>query len=156
MKRSELVTLLDYNPATGEFRWRDTGKLAGSKNNRGYWKIGILGKRGVLAHRLAWVLYYGYWPEGNLDHIDGDRLNNKIDNLRIATPSQNGMNSKTPSNNTSGQKGVMWEKDRKKWAVQIRTNGKLKRFGRFKNFEDAVAAYQVAVEQMHGDYRRTK
>jgi hypothetical protein len=93
----------------------------------------------------------GYVPP-ILDHIDGNRSNNKIENLRAATVSQNLQNSKTYKSNTSGIKGVSWEKDRNKWKVQIMLRGKNKVI---RNLEDLELAELVAIEvrnKYHGEY----
>jgi hypothetical protein len=88
---------LDYNPETGEFRWKVprngviVGAKAGTDCHDGYISIRIFGKR-YMAHRLAWLHHYGEWPIGGLDHINGQRWDNRIVNLRLATPKQSAAN----------------------------------------------------------------
>jgi hypothetical protein len=95
-----LRELLDYDPETGRFIWRKdhptakhikAGSVAGTKNGRGYWVIGVAGAKYV-AHRLAWLYVTGEWPAHLVDHENGDRLDNRFANLREATDSQNNFN----------------------------------------------------------------
>jgi hypothetical protein len=103
MDYKELNEELVYNKKTGQFFWK---KEAGTITGHGYRYIRVNGKM-MLAHRMAWLMEYGEDPEGKLiDHINGDRLDNRIENLRIATYSQNGANAKRHSRNTSGLKGA--------------------------------------------------
>src|ERR1700761_6742388 len=105
---AELLRILHYEPVTGEFRWRVkhsrkviAGRVAGHPSKTlGYMMIGING-RVYYAHRLAWFYMTGLWPS-QVDHRDGDRLNNKWENLRLATHGQNVLNAKRAKNNTSG------------------------------------------------------
>lgn len=106
--------------------------------------------------RVVLLLKNGYLTEGKIiDHIDGNSLNNIVTNLREVTPSQNNMNSKLPKNNTSGCKGVCWDKSRNKWMVQI-CYGKVKFTGRYDNEEDAIKASIEARKKLHGTFGRIK
>ena len=87
-----------------------------------------------------------------VDHIDGNKLNNQKSNLRIATKSQNGMNRGRPASNTSGYKGVSWDKHTLKWRAEIKANGKRYRLGRFLEKVDAAKAYFEAARKLHKDF----
>lgn len=89
-----------------------------------------------------------------VDHRDGNGLNNVRSNLRLATHSQNKMNSKRYKNNKSGFKGVFWDRRDKKWRAEIRFNGNCKPLGYFSNPEDAYAAYCAAATELHGSFAR--
>lgn len=91
------------------------------------------------AHRLAWLLHHGEWPKHDIDHIDGDGLNNRISNLRDVPVSINRRNSRMQRNNTSGVTGVYWNKKLGKWRAQVRVDGKLKELGCFTDIADAEA-----------------
>ncbi|WBK39668.1 hypothetical protein [Xanthomonas phage L522] len=106
--------LLAYDPATGELRWKvargrhgnacKAGSVAGSVNSRGYIQVGVHGRL-YQAHRLAWLLHHGAWPSQQIDHIDRDRTNNRIDNLRECSNSENQQNVGKRSDNKSGVQG---------------------------------------------------
>ena len=89
-----------------------------------------------------------------IDHIDGNGLNNRRENLRIVTKAQNQHNRKKSANNTSGFKGVFWHRAAGKWAAAIRLNGKRSHLGLYVRPEDAHAAYQSASERLHGEFGR--
>lgn len=169
-----LQRLIGYNPGTGEFRWlerpedhgwsrKNAGKIAGAVSQHGkrgapvfYRRIRVFG-RDHYAHRLAWMYMYGQWPGKNeIDHINGDTLDNRIDNLRKATHAQNGHNTGLRRNNTSGVKGVSWSAERNRWFASITVNGKIVALGRFDEFEDAVAARRAAEVIHHGPFAHTK
>ena len=105
----------------------------------------------MLYHRLLWCHYYGKWPESNLviDHINGDNCDNSIDNLRLVTHTENNRNRSTPKDNTSGHVGLYWMNSKKKWLVQIGSNGKTIHIGTFNNKEDAIKARKEA-EKKYG------
>lgn len=153
---------LDYDPATGLFTrlagpWINpkvrAGEAAGSACSGGYRNIGI-GSRRYLAHRLAWFMVYGAWPSAELDHINGDKTDNRISNLRIATRSQNMANGPVQSNNRSGHKGVHYDRGNRKWLAYMQVDGKFKNLGRFETIEAAIAARQVAFDAQFGGFAR--
>jgi len=120
-----LKHLFDYDKETGNLIWKVTnsnnqkiGDIAGSLNPKvGYIRVGINGKK-YYAHRLIFLYHKGYLPK-TIDHINCDKVDNRIENLRAATVGQNQHNRKTNANNTSGYKGVSWCKAKKKWATGI-------------------------------------
>jgi hypothetical protein len=154
---------LTYDPETGEFRWRvsrgraRSGLIAGyshtKDDGRKYWVIGI-GKRYIKAHRLVWLYTYGKWPAQDVDHIDGNGLNNKLSNLREATRSENCRNRGANCNGTSGYKGVHWHKRTKTWHARIMANGKSFFLGQFVEREKAHEAYVKASHELHGQFGR--
>lgn len=156
---AQLKTLLEYNPVTGEFFWKITdravhaGDLAGSVYSNGYRYIQICGQD-YRAGRLAWYFMTGEDPLDFIDHKDGVRDNNRFNNLRIATNSQNQANRGAPQNNTSGFKGVRWQASRGKWIAIITINGKAKNLGRFINLTDAVMAYRAAAMAAWGEFAK--
>lgn len=140
---------LVYNSVTGKI-WKGSREV-GSLDNNGYRRVCFNGKR-PLAHRLAWFLYYGEWPTDQIDHINGNKDDNRISNLRLASDFQNMWNRGKPQNNTSGFKGVSWHKQRQKWIALIGVNGVLKYLGYFEDLEKAAAAYQTAAIKYHGEF----
>jgi hypothetical protein len=112
-----------YNPKTGQFRWLVLGyprraDRAGRFDERGYLYIGFEGTT-YLSHRLAFFLMTGRWPKNQIDHIDGNRRNNKWRNLRDVSPIENQRNHKVYKTNTSGVTGVGWFKSRSQWRVRL-------------------------------------
>lgn len=148
LTQSLLMDALDFNPETGVFVWKKptsnrvrAGRVAGRVTVIGYVAIGIYGKL-YSAHRLAWLWVYGEWPKNELDHIDHNRQNNAINNLRNVTRSQNNENRITAqSNNIVGLLGVSFLKDTRKYQARIQINGKQKKIGYFPTAEEAHAAY---------------
>jgi len=158
--KARLKELLSYDPETGVFTWiahrknaLGIGAIAGSLHKTGYRQIKIdyvLHK----AHRLAWLYMYGEMPTLSLDHIDCDKANNRISNLREATKNQNGYNQPAQRSNTTGYKGVTKVKGSDRWVAQIRDNGKPVKLGWFKSPEDAYEAYKIAAVKFHGEFAR--
>jgi hypothetical protein len=156
--QGRLIELLRYSPVVGVFEWRKSrprvraGFLAGAVNPRnGYVNIFVDG-RSYRAHRLAWLYMTGAWPENDLDHIDGDKSNNAFSNLRQATQSQNMMNSPKKATNTSGVKGVSFNKARGRWEASVRYDGKKKHLGMFEDLSQAESAVVAARNRLHGEF----
>ena len=127
---------------------RRSGRKGGSVNKQGY-KVICVDYKIYKAHRLIFLYHNDYLPE-QIDHADGNKLNNKIENLRAADNSKNGMNRGMMCNNTSGAKNVFWDKSHKKWRVAIRFGATLQSFGRFVDFELAELVATMAREKYHG------
>ena len=106
-----------------------------------------------MTHRLAWMMIHGA-PTADIDHIDGNRTNNRISNLRAATRSENLANARKHAHNTSGAKGVYFDRQRGKYQAHITHQYKYYHLGRFDTFEQAVAARRDAAERMHGKFAR--
>ena len=141
-----LKELLNYDPQSGIFTWvvspRNNvplGSIAGSIDKKGYIRI-LCKKQTYLAHRLAWFYVYGKWPTKELDHINKNPSDNRIENLRDVTRKQNMENKKLYKTNKSGHSGVTWHSRDKKWNVRIGHYGKRISIGYFDNLEDAIKA----------------
>jgi len=151
-----IKTYLSYNPNTGIFTWitKNTNRIkindiAGHKNSEGYIHIRFDGKL-YLAHRLAWLYVNGELPKKDIDHINEIKDDNRICNLRLATPQENTHNQSSPmSTNASGFRGVHWHKQDKKWRARITVNGKAKSLGLFDTAEEAHEAYLKAKKELH-------
>ena len=105
-----------------------------------------------MAHRLVWLYVYGKFPSNAIDHINTIGNDNRFSNLREVTNSQNQMNRKNQKNNTSGYKGVCYEKLTNKWRATIGLNNKLKSIGNFDTKEEAAEAYRKASALLHGEF----
>lgn len=163
---AEVRRVLSYDPATGEFRWnvrsdrdaswnaRFSDEIAGAVLTNGYRYINF-NKKLHLAHRIAWLWMTGAQPEVQIDHINGDRADNRWSNLRAATQKQNSANQGLRTNNRSGVKGVSWESRSKKWRADITIGGKQIVLGRFRTIEDAAAARRAAETDHHGAFARS-
>ena len=155
-----LRDILDYSPETGLFTWRvapngriKIGQRAGSPDTGGHLQIRI-NKRFYRAHRLAWLYVHGEWPPEDIDHINSERADNRLCNLRPATRAQNCQNSRLYRSNTSGFKGVVWHARGSKWSARIRANGRVHHLGRYTTAEAAHAAYVAAAVKYHGEFAR--
>ena len=157
--------LFHYDPETGALTWRVTkrsrraGTVAGSiwkdaKRGRRYWDVKA-DKVRYRAHRVIWLWMTGEWPIADVDHIDGDGLNNRWSNLRGASRSQNLGNSQRKRNNALGVKGVIFNKSRNKFQAQICHKGKYRMLGLFDSIEQAAAAYASAARHYFGEFART-
>jgi hypothetical protein len=124
----------------------------GWKNGSGYRCLSVSKKKYYL-HQIVFLMHHGYIPK-TVDHIDGNGLNNKIDNLREATIAQNNCNSIVRSDNTSGVKGVSWHKAAKKWTCSVNYRGKAKHLGLYEDFDLACLVASEARLLYHGAYAR--
>jgi hypothetical protein len=125
------------------------GKRSGSPYVNGYMSISIKNVK-YMEHRIAYYMVHGECPE-YLDHIDGNKTNNRVENLRPSTSSQNKCNIGVRVDNTSGVKGVSWSKTRRKWTARVALHGKVK-CGYFDNKEVAAEFVKSLREQHHGEY----
>jgi hypothetical protein len=158
--RARLRDLLHYDPASGEFRWREdrssrirAGTIAGSLTPERYRKITIKGRR-YGAHQLAWFYMTGKWCSLVIDHRDGDPSNNGWQNLRPATRWQSNANRRLPRNNVSGLKGV--SRHRSQWRARIRKTYRTHHLGIFSTRQAAHAAYAAAARKLFGEFARTE
>ena len=155
----ELQEVLSYDPKTGVIIWKvkpnrsvAAGAIAGTTSGKGYRMI-RLGKHRFMAHRLAWLFETREDPGAyTIDHINRNKDDNRIENLRLATHQQQRGNQPMCATNTSGFKGVFWNKQRKKWLAQIRINRKQKYLGLFATKEEAAEAYQKAAASHYGEF----
>lgn len=144
----------------GYLRWKVarpggivTGDRAGTSQANWYIAVNFFGHRDR-AHRIVWMMNNGPIPDGyTVDHRDNDPSNNHIDNLRLATHSQNTANRrKVHAVNKSGYKGVFWVSHARKWRAQIKMNGKCKSLGYFDTPEQGHEAYKIAANILHGEF----
>lgn len=146
LTQSQLKSYLHYDPISGMFHKIRCGlplnTPSKTKSDKEYIYISVLGHKHI-AHRLAWLYIYGYFPN-EIDHEDGNGLNNKIDNLRDVSHAENSKNLKHRKDNTSGVMGVIWFKQTNKWRAQIMVNQKTVYLGYYKNFNDAIIARKMA------------
>lgn len=162
---TELAALLRYDAETGIFHWRPrpiamfkatAGRTAAhncnswnagwanrqaftSRHSAGYLVAGVNGKK-LFAHRVAWALVTGKWPDHEIDHVNGDRGDNRFSNLRDVTTEQNARNKRPHPLNTSGMAGVRWNAERSKWTASAHVRGRFVHLGVFEDLRDAKAA----------------
>lgn len=158
LSQEYIKSILEYVPETGIFRWKvalarriTIGDVAGVRAEKGRIKIGIK-NREYKAHRLAWLYMTGKWPVQEIDHINGKQDDNRWQNLRAASSSENLMNRKVPVNNKSGHKGVFYWQKRKKWIAYIKAGTKRKHIGVYTSKKEAVAAREAAAFILHGKF----
>lgn len=164
----ELRKLLDYDHATGKLFWkrrpqemfstshpgqrqradlwnkRFAGKEAFTASGTFGYKVGAIHGNLYAAHRVAFAVVNGYAPDTDIDHINGDRTDNRMDNLRVVDRAENMRNAKIPKDNKSGVIGVNWDKERGKWYASIQVDGKTKSLGRHMTLEAAAHARKQA------------
>lgn len=155
LTQERLKELLHYDPCTGIFTYSKArkpiivGSVAGCINGHGYRQI-MIDYRFYQEHRLAWLYVHGRFPSSCIDHIDGDRLNNAISNLREATHAENCQNKrKAQNNNVAATLGVRWRERQQKWSSRITVDGNEKHLGLFETKELAHAAYLTAKAALH-------
>ena len=152
LTQKQLQELLHYDFNTGVFTWKvnrpraKIGSTAGYASPSKYIRIQI-DKKLYLAHRLVWMYVHGSWPKYQLDHINRNKHDNRVQNLRDVDQATNLRNVGLRKTNTSGHKGVSWWANKKKWAAQIRIQGKKVFIGMFDTAELAAAAYANAAKQ---------
>lgn len=165
----ELRQLLAYDQHTGCFTWKErdaslftgggqhtaehncrvwnakhAGAPAGAVDRSlGYLRLSVLDRK-LWAHRAAWMVVHGETPKGQIDHINGDKLDNRIANLRVVTMTENRRNQRRPMNNNSGFVGVAWNPHNKNWNARIGVDGRTLHLGSFGRIEDAIAARKEA------------
>ena len=143
-----------YNPTMRpQWNGRNAGMRAGYNNKAGGIQIFFDGVK-YKAHHLVWLWVYGKLPEKDIDHKDGNPLNNHPDNLREATITENARNKKRGINNKSGAKGVWYCKERNKYEVKIKVYGKHHFLGRYNSLEKAKAVYEKAAKFYFGEFAR--
>lgn len=156
-----LREVLCYDSETGVFTHRVTrssravqGRVAGTtEKQRGYVRIRI-DQKDYWAHTLAHLYVTGDWPEEDVDHVNGHKGDNRWENIRKASRSQNNANMGIPRHNTSGVKGVAWDRAKGMWRAQIKVSRKQIWLGYFRDIEDAKAAYAAAAHKYFGEFAR--
>ena len=158
---------MHYDPDTGALTWvvrrqgRVLGKPIGTVDKDGYLTVthstngrkdGI--KKRYCVHRICWIWFYGKEPKDQLDHINGNKSDNRISNLREANTAENMRNVGKQAHNTSGWKGISWHKLRGKWRADIKVNQKQISLGLFDCPAAASLAYQIAADKYHGEFAR--
>lgn len=170
---SYIKSILDYDPATGAFKWKSrdrnsfsseriykswnaqfSGKPCGCLTNK-YLAIRIKGTL-YYCHRLAWVIHYGKWPESDVDHINMVKTDNRISNLRLGSRGQNMANMRATKANKSGFIGVHWAKREGKWVSSITIDHKFKFLGYYDDPVSAAKAYNEECAKIHGDFAKKK
>jgi len=166
------ASFLSYDPESGKLIWKHreetsphlktwnkkyAGKIAGSLHRSGYIKVTFY-PRTFLAHRIAWLLYYGEDPTSEIDHKNRNTVDNRIANLRLATPASNRWNSKMSRNNTSGHPGVYFitANKRRQWRATVNINGKNICIGHYDTMEEAIEAYRKAANEHRGEFVPTE
>lgn len=152
LTQDRLKDVLTYDAATGVFRWLKrtgssaAGNEAGCAARNGYLSVRV---DGVLyaAHRLAWFYVNGTWPSGHIDHINRNKLDNRISNLRVCNDLENGQNTNISKANKSGVTGVWFNPKVEKWHAQIMVNRKNLYLGRYQEKESAIKARKMAEEK---------
>lgn len=160
MTKDELACLMRYDATLGRLVWivnkgrAKIGEPVGHIDREGYRRLRI-GGRQYLEHRLVWMWHHGEFPR-ILDHIDRDRSNNRIDNLRPCHESENAANAGAPSSNTSGYRGVYFDTDRMKWVARIRyTRDGVRhryRIGRYTTADEAAVHYNLHMRKLFPDF----
>lgn len=155
--QEKAIEIFEYRD--GVLYWKENrsrkklkGKPVGTSNEQGYIRTTVDHKP-YKVHRLIFLMHHGFMPE-SVDHIDGNPANNRIENLRPATRSQNSMNAKTRSDNSSGVKGVSWYKRLGKWQVYVVANKRHVTVGYFDCRDEAEAASVKARLKLHGEFAR--
>jgi hypothetical protein len=154
----DLKRLIDYNPDTGELKWKETrnhlstkGTIIKGSRKDGYVSVCVFGYS-LLGHRVAYAIYHGAWPSHTIDHIDSNPSNNVITNLRAATMGENSRNVKWNKANKSGHKGVSWCNTVNKWHAQISHKKTKYCLGKFSDINHAIFAVRQKRQQLHEEF----
>lgn len=139
-----LIRKVRTNPRAPE------GTVAGCANKAGYLRIRVNGKL-YMNHRLIWFMHHGTWPTA-LDHINGDKQDNRIENLRPCTQTQNMQNCKNKKSSTTGVKGVTWNKEKSRYRARLTVKGKEKFVGYYLTLSEAEEAIKVVREEHHKEF----
>jgi hypothetical protein len=131
-----------------------SGSIAGSVAKNGYLLVGVDGKR-EYAHRVIYAITHGSWPTSHIDHVNGNKLDNRPVNLRLATRSQNLANRGKNKNNTSGYKGVWLDKKSGRWVAEITSDGERRKLWGYRRADEAAIAYCEEAKKSHGEFART-
>ena len=158
MNQALALNLFEY--VNGELFWKNPsnpkriakGDKAGTVSKRGYVHVQVYGKI-YKAHQLVFLMMHGYIPK-LIDHINGVLTDNRIENLREASVSENQQNAKTRADNSSGVKNVSWHQRLCKWTVQLSFKGKVKHFGNFADLELAALVAEEARNKYYGQFAR--
>ena len=161
LQNTDLHSLFEYRD--GALYWKSAngrpsgsggiskvGKRAGGFDARGYLCLKINNIQ-VKLHRVIFMMHHGFLPE-IIDHIDGNKSNNTIENLRAATPLENTLNSKKPITNRSGVKGVCWHKTKNKWIASCSLGRKIYHVGYFDDIQEAAQTLHKFRETLHGSF----
>lgn len=156
---NRIAELFDVNLALGEIRRKTrrgpskAGSLAGYVSRFGY-RIICIDYVDYFGHNLIWLLTHGEFPPYGyeVDHKNRIRHDNRPENLRLATRSQNCANASLQKNNTTGYRNVFWDQDRKQYRVQIRIDGQIKWFGRYNNLSDAAKVAESTLKKLYGEF----
>lgn len=149
--------LFHYNPESGALTNRvkrkmmPAGIVSGFIEKKGYRSVRINGGT-FKVHRVAWAMFYGKWPDGQIDHANRDKLDNRIANLREASGSSNQQNKGIYATNSSGFKGVNWHKRTSRWHARVMHEGTRIYIGSFSTKEDAAEAYRSAAKKLHREF----
>lgn len=156
--RLSVHQILKYEPDTGRLFWKlarggiAQGEEAGwLDKSSGYKRISIYG-RVKYAHVIAWELFHGISPDGQIDHANGDKTDNRISNLRQCSPAQNAQNRRNRVDNKSGVKGASWNSSRRKWSARVTVNKKVCFLGFFSNISDAEKEITKFRNKHHGEF----
>lgn len=163
LTQQRAMQVVAYDAETGELRWLVAsspkarhhvyrpGDVVSGRQSQGYIALWVDGRK-YLAHRVAFLIAHGRWPAGDVDHVNGNKTDNRIENLREATRVQNNGNTKLPRHNTSGMKGV--RRHRAKWVAQISIENQCRYLGIFETKEQAGEAYAKAAQEHFGEFAR--
>lgn len=155
-QEEHILKNLRYESNTGLLWWNDNAyhnvrnKQAGNLSEQGYYRVNIKGVL-MMSHRIVWFLHNGCWPSGEIDHIDGDRTNNRIQNLRDVNKNVNQWNRKARQNNVTGLVGVSFIEKSGRYRAQIQARGKNKYLGTFATPQEAHGAYVNAKKELHNE-----